>query len=105
MNGTTFTTNLIGLARFKMQQNQFSTKIGYFMLYVGLVVLTFKFTFVYLKRLLMMSFLTLISPIVAATYPIDKAESGKAKGFDMWLKEYTYNMLLQPMHYIFYVIL
>lgn len=105
MNGTTFTTNLIGLARFKMQQNQFSTKIGYFMLYVGLVVLTFKFTFVYLKRLLMMSFLTLISPIVAATYPIDKAESGKAKGFDMWLKEYTYNMLLQPMHYILYVIL
>ena len=75
------------------------------MLYVGLVVLTFKFTFVYLKRLLMMSFLTLISPIVAATYPIDKAESGKAKGFDMWLKEYTYNMLLQPMHYILYVIL
>ena len=25
--------------------------------------------------------------------------------FDMWLKEYTYNMLLQPMHYILYVIL
>lgn len=104
-NGETFTTNLIGLARFKMQQQQFSSKLGYFMLYIGLVVFTFKFTFVYLKRLLVMVFLTLIAPIVAITYPIEKAQDGKAQGFNLWLKEYTYNMLLQPMHYILYYIL
>ena len=52
-----------------------------------------------------MAFLTLIAPIVALTYPIDKINDGKAQGFDMWIKEYIFNALLQPMHLILYYIL
>ena len=37
-------------------------------------------------------------------YPIDKMD-GQATGFNMWLKEYIFNALLQPMHYILYYIL
>ena len=103
--GTTFVTNLIGLARFQLQQNHFTAKVGYLIIYTALVVYTFKFTFVYLKRVLKMAFLTIIAPIVALTYPIDKANDGKAQGFEMWLKEFIYNALLQPMHYILYYIL
>ena len=33
-----------------------------------------------------MAFLTLIAPIVAFTYPIDKMADGQAQGFDMWVK-------------------
>ena len=40
-----------------------------------------------------MAFLTIISPIVALTYPIDKM-NGNAKGFEMWLIEYMFNILL-----------
>lgn len=99
-----FKTNLLGLARFRMQRNNFTAKVGHLIIYTALVVYTFKFTFVYLKRLLRMAFLTVIAPIVAITYPIDKMD-GNAKGFEMWLKEYIYNALLQPMHYILYYIL
>jgi len=99
-----FNTNLVGLARFQMQQNHFSAKIPYLIIYTALSVFSLKFTFVYLKRVLYMAFLTIISPIVALTYPLDKME-GKARGFEMWLKEYMYNALLQPMHYILYYIL
>ena len=88
----------------QMQKQHFSDKIGHLVIYTALVVYTFKFTFLYFKRVLRMAFLTIISPIVALTYPIDKME-GQAKGFQMWLKEYTYNALLQPMHYILYYIL
>ena len=102
--GINFTTNLIGLARFQMQQQHFSAKIGHLVIYTALVVFTFKFTFVYLKRVLRMAFLTVISPIVAITYPIDKMD-GEAKGFKMWLREYIFNALLQPMHYMLYYIL
>ena len=101
----TFKTNLIGLARFQLQQRTFSAKVGYLVMYVALITYTFKFTFIYLKRVLIMAFLTVISPIVALTYPIDKANDGKAKGFEMWLKEFMYNALLQPLHYILYYIL
>ena len=99
-----FKTNLIGLARFQMQQQHFSAKIGHLVIYTALVVYTFKFTFVYLKRVLRMAFLTVVAPLVAITYPIDKM-NGEAKGFQMWLKEYIFNALLQPMHYLLYYIL
>jgi len=101
----TFETNLLGLARFQMQQYLFTAKLGYLVMYTALVVYTFKFTFLYLKRVLKMAFLTVIAPIVALTYPIDKINDGKAQGFEMWLREFIYNALLQPMHYILYYIL
>lgn len=100
-----FVTNLMGLVRFMVQSDNGSTKIGYEVIYIALLVYTIKFTFVYLKRVLNMAFLTLIAPIVALTYPIDKLNDGNAQGFNMWLKEYIFNALLQPMHLILYYIL
>lgn len=100
-----FTTNLMGLVRFMIQSENFYLKVGYEVMYIALIVYTVKFTMVYLKRVLNMAFLTLIAPIVALTYPIDKINDGKAQGFEMWLKEYIYNALLQPMHYVMYYIL
>lgn len=98
-------TNFVGVVRFMVQSDDWYLKIGYEMMYVLLVVYTFKFTFIYLKRVLNMAFLTLIAPIVALTYPIDKMNDGTAQGFNMWLKEYTFNALLQPLHQIMYYIL
>ena len=100
-----FVTNLMGLVRFMIQSDNMVTKIGYEVMYIALLVYTIKFTFVYLKRVLNMAFLTLIAPIVALTYPIDKLNDGNAQGFNMWLKEYIFNALLQPMHLVMYYIL
>ena len=52
-----------------------------------------------------MAFLTLIAPLVAATYAIDKMNDGSAQGFNYWFKEYMFNLLLQPMHLLLYTIL
>lgn len=102
--GTVFVTNLIGLARFQMQQINFTAKVGHLVIYIALIVYTFKFTFIYLQRLLKMAFLTIISPLVALTYPIDKM-NGKAQGFEIWLREYIFNALLQIVHSILYYVL
>lgn len=99
-----FNTDLMGLIRFKMQSPNVTGKILYLILYLAMVIYTFMFTFYYLKRVLTIAFLTLISPLVALTYPIDKIRDGKAQAFDMWLKEYTFNALLQPFHLIIYSI-
>jgi hypothetical protein len=103
--GDSFVTNLMGLVRFMIQAENFYMKIGYEVMYIALIVYTVKFTMVYLKRVLNMAFLTLIAPIVALTYPIDKINDGRAQGFDMWLKEYIFNALLQPMHLVLYYVL
>ena len=49
-----------------------------------------------------MAFFTIIAPLVALTYPIDKVKDGKAQAFDMWFKEYTMNAIIQPIHLILY---
>ena len=79
--------------------------IGYGLIYVILTIYTCVFIFVYLRRFIYMSFLTLISPLVALTYPIDKIRDGKAQAFEFWFKEYFYNLLLQPLHLLLYMIL
>lgn len=102
--GQEFQTNLLGLARFQVQYEDAGQKLTYCILYLALVVYTAIFTWHYLKRLLMMAFLTIIAPMVALTYPIDKIGDGKAQAFNMWLKEYIFNALIQPFHLIIYTV-
>ena len=106
--------NLMGYARL---QQQLETRdddgnvifnwnyIGYAIIYLTLVIYTIMFLIIYLKRVIYMAFLTMIAPLVALTYPIDKIGDGKAQAFDMWLKEYAYNLLLQPFHLLLYTML
>ena len=79
--------------------------IGYTVIFIVLVIYTVMFLVIYLKRVVYMAFLTIIAPLVALTYPIDKISDGKAQAFDMWLKEYVYNLLIQPFHLLLYTIL
>lgn len=100
-------TNLLGVARLNAQMNTDATATyaGYVIIFLLLVLFTIYFIFTYLRRILYMAFLTLIAPLVALTYPIDKMNDGKAQAFDMWLKEYIFNLLIQPMHLLLYTIL
>ena len=85
--------------------NETYVAIGWKLIYVVLVIYTVIFIFTYVKRVLYMAFLTIIAPLVAMTYPIDKINDGKAQAFDMWFKEYIFNLLIQPLHLILYTIL
>ena len=99
-----FNTNMLGAARFMVQHKNAGTKIAYLIMYLALVIYTVIFTFFYLKRMIMLGFLTMIAPLVALTYPIDKMNDGKAQAFDNWLKEFVYNALIQPFHLIIYMV-
>lgn len=101
----TFKTNLLGLARFKTQYADIGRKVTFLIFYIGLVAYTVYFTYVYLKRMLMIAFLTIIAPLVALTYPLDKISDGKAQAFNMWLKEYMFNAILQPFHLVIYMVI
>lgn len=111
-------TNEIGFARMKLQLEgakregsdedagmSMMSKASYTIIFLVLIAYTLIFTFTYLKRVLYMAFLTLIAPLVALTYPIDKVNDGQAQAFNTWLKEYLFNLLIQPMHLILYTIL
>lgn len=99
-----FKTNLMGLIRFNAQSKDAITVATYTVLYLALVIYTCIFTIMYLKRFLYMAFFTMIAPLVALTYPIDKAGDGKAQAFNLWFKEYTMNAIIQPIHLILYTV-
>lgn len=102
--------NFMQQARIKLQlldsdENETYVSIGWKLIYVVIVLFTLIFLFTYLKRVVYMAFLTLIAPLVAFTYPIDKMNDGQAQAFNTWFKEYIFNLLIQPMHLILYTIL
>ena len=78
---------------------------GYTIMYLALVILTGIFTVQYLKRVVYMAFLTMIAPMIALTYPLDKIKDGKAQAFSFWIKEYIFNCLIQPVHLLLYTLL
>lgn len=101
---TAFSTNLTGLARFRVQYKSMGARWFNLLMYIALVILTVMFLYTYVKRVIMMAFLTLIAPLVCLTYPIDKIGDGKAQAFNMWLKEFVFNALIQPFHLLLYAI-
>ena len=72
------------------------------LIYLVLVIYTVQFTIVYLKRVINMAFLTIIAPLVAFTYPLDKVKDGQAQGLNIWIKEFSFNALMQPIHMVLY---
>ncbi len=98
-------TNMMGQIRIQAQEYSNSMEhVGYTLVYLVLVLYTLSFSIIYIKRLIYLLFLTVISPFVALTYPIDKIKDGKAQAFDMWLKEYIFNLLIQPLHLLLYTV-
>ena len=102
-----WSTNLAGLFKLKAQFENEGTLnwIGYSFCYVVLTIFTLFFAFTYIKRVIYIAFLTMIAPLVAMTYPIDKITDGKAQAFNSWLKEYIFNLMIQPLHLLLYTIL
>ena len=72
--------------------------------YIGIIVLTFIFLIMYIKRMITIAFLILISPIITITYSIDKMNDGKSQALDTWTKEFLQNVLIQPFHCIIYLV-
>lgn len=77
---------------------------AYVTLYLLLVVETIMFVVTYIKRVFQLAFFTMIAPLVAFMYPIDKIGDGKAQAFNTWLKDYIFNVLIQPLHLLIYTI-
>ncbi len=85
-------------------EGSYWTYFGYVVMYIALVILTITFTIEYLKRAIFLAFLTMISPLISLTYPLDKIKDGHAQAFSMWLKEYIFNCLIQPVRLLLYTI-
>lgn len=90
--------------RNNINDNQYSdlTTFTNLILYIVLVIYTIIFTIHYLKRVVYLAFFTMIAPLIAVTYPIDRIKDGQAQAFGTWIKEYTFNAAIPVIHIIIY---
>lgn len=72
-------------------------------IYIIITIQTLMFLISYIKRMLVLAFLIIISPLITITYSIDKMGDQKAQALNTWLKEFMYNVLIQPFHCILYL--
>lgn len=77
---------------------------GSLLLYIILLGTTLALFIMYMKRLFTIGFLIVISPLITVTYSIDKLGDGKSQALGTWMKEFVYNVLIQPFHCIIYMV-
>ena len=80
------------------------TTLIYALSYVIIVGYEVYFFIKYFKRILVMGFLVIVSPLITVTYAIDKADDGKAQAFETWRKMFISNTFMQPIHALLYTI-
>ena len=78
--------------------------VGVILMYIVLVFYEIKFFLMYMKRLLTIGFLIVISPLITITYSIDRAGDGKAQAFESWMKEFLMFCFTQPLHAALYLV-
>ena len=79
-------------------------KLVYLVMNFVLVFYQLKFFIMYLFRVLKVFILTIVSPLMCVTYPIDAIGDGRAQGFNNWLRRMMMEILIQPIHLVIYIV-
>ena len=95
-------TNLMGTLQRESFGIQIVEAVAAMILFGIIIGQTVSFLFAYVKRMLTIGFLIMIAPLITITYSIDKIGDGKAQALNTWLKEFVYNILIQPFHCILF---
>jgi len=66
---------------------------------------TLVIMFTYLKRLFTIALLILLFPFVALSYVFDKMGDRKSQTLNHWTKEFTINVMMQPIHALLLVLI
>lgn len=78
-----FFTNYVRLYLNVVNDNEYLPQsTAYLILYIALITLTGVFAVRYIKRLIYIAFLTLMAPMVALTYPLDKIKDRKSTSME-----------------------
>ncbi|MBR3132993.1 MAG: hypothetical protein IKG42_02800 [Clostridia bacterium] len=103
-NGTEYT--LYETVRTMAYEIKASTGWAGTIIYIVLVYYAIRFLYTYLKRLLHIVILTILSPIVALSYAIEKVnrKGGRAGVYGNWLKDFTLTVSMQSIHALVYTL-
>ena len=73
--------------------------------YIMLIYLLVRFLLIYLKRAIAIYILAMSGSFMGVKYAIDKANGKKTTSLSTWAKDFAFNVLLQSIHCLMYVLL
>lgn len=79
-------------------------KLIYLIMNFVMIFYQLKFFIMYLFRVLNIFVLTIVSPLMCVTYPIDAMGDGKAQGFNNWFRRIMMEIFIQPIHLVIYIV-
>lgn len=79
--------------------------LGEAVVFAMMVGMELTFILMYVKRVITLAFLIVISPLITITYSIDKIGDNKSQALNTWLKEFIFTVMIQPFHCIIYIVL
>lgn len=103
-NGTGTYDTIMASLQLLMFHYDIVVRITAIVLFGMIVFQTISFLMAYIKRMFTIGFLIIIAPLITITYSMDKIGDGKAQALNTWLKEFIYNILLQPFQCILYLV-
>ena len=71
-------------------------------MYLTMVIIFFRFAWIYMKRTFTVLILIILAPIISAKYAFDSATGKKSKAFSEWLYQFSANVLIQSAHALLY---
>ena len=102
--GRSFEPVIIGSVFSVLQTKGGFTVAAYALVYWFLVFMQLKFFILYMRRVFVIAFLIIISPLITVTYSIDKSGDGKAQAFSNWVREFLVTVFIQPLHAFTYLV-
>ena len=80
------------------------TYVAYSIAYWLIMTIELKFFVSYLRRVVIVGFLIIISPIMTVIFALDKLGDNKAQAFTVWFSELAMNIFIQPIHAFIYIV-
>ena len=105
VQGTGQEMTLYETIRTKAYELKFTAGTTGMIFYIILVILLIKYLIIYLRRLFAVDILILLAPLMAIGYAIDKIKDNKSQTMSVWVRDFTFNVLLQTIHALLYTTL
>ena len=102
--GTNPMNDLLGIMNNLLFHYDFLVAVTSIIVFIFITIQTIMFLVNYIKRMITLAFLIIISPLITITYSIDKMGDQKAQALNTWLKDFIFTILVQPFHCILYLV-
>lgn len=96
--------NLYDAIRVKAYAFDWREGIPATIIYIFMIYLIIRFLFIYLKRYLTIYILALSGAFMGVKYAFDKMLGKKTTSLNKWLKDFSFNVLLQTVHAFIYIL-